>query len=141
MLTLNDGSTALGVLGLVDGALVPQLGLLGLESTLGLLMVAVVELAVDDAADVVLVLLGQDLAVMDGLDLTVVVVLVHLLVDGGGDLLVLMGLNCLVLDCRSDLLVDSGIVMAGLGHEVLNCLLGLVHFDVCGCGSLVKVGG
>jgi len=130
VLALDDRSTALGVLGLVDDALVPQLRLLGLESALGLLMVTVVELAVDNAANVVLVLLGENLAVMDGLDLAVVVVLVNLLVDGGGDLLVSSGLNRLVLDCRSDLLVDSGVVMAGLGHEVLDCLLGLVHFDV-----------
>lgn len=142
MLALNDGRTALGVLGLVDDALVPQLRLLGLESALGFSVVAVVELAVNDTADVVLVLLGKDLAVVDGLDLTVVVVLVDLLVDGGGDLLMPGRLDGLVLHCRSDLLVDGGVVVAGLAHEVLDCLLGLIHFDVVLGGSdLVEVGG
>lgn len=141
MLALNDGSTALRVLGIVDDALVPQLRLLGLESALGLSVVAVVELAVDDTADIVLVLLREDLAVVDGLDLTVVVVLVDLLVNGGGDLLMPGGLDGLVLDCGSDLLVDGGVMVASLAHEVLDCLLGLIHFDVVLGGSDLKCWG
>jgi hypothetical protein len=128
MLALNDGSTGLRVLGLVHNTLVPELGLLGLQSTLCLLVIAVVELAVDNAADVVLVLLREDLTVIDGLHLAVIVVLVHLLVHGGDDLLMSGGLDSLVRYRRSNLLVHSGVVVAGLGHEVLNCLLGLVHF-------------
>jgi len=130
MLALDNWSAGLGALSLLHDTLVPELGLLGLQGTLDLVVVAVVELAVDDAADVVLVLLGEDLAVLDGLDLAVVVVLVDLLIDGGDDLLMLLGLDSLVRDRGSDLLVNSGVVVAGLGHEVLDCLLGLIHCDV-----------
>jgi len=137
MLALDDGSAALGVLGLMDNTLIAELSLLGLKSPLSLLMVAVVELAVHYAANVVLVLLRKDLTVMDWLHLAVVVVLVHFLVHGGGDLLVPGGLDSLVLHCRSNLLVDSGVVMARFGHEVLDCLLSLVHFDVRCCFGLV----
>lgn len=137
MLALDDGSTALGVLGLVDDTLVPELGLLSLQSPLSLLVVAVVELAVYYAANVVLMLLGEDLTVIDRLHLLVVVVLVHLLVHSGSDLLVSRGLNRLMLHCGSNLFVDSGVVVAGLGHEVLDCLLGLIHCDMVGCLDLV----
>lgn len=130
MLALNNGGTALGALGLLHDPLVAELGLLGLQGPLGLLVVTVIELAVDDATDVVLVLLGEDLTVMDRLDLAVVVVLVDLLVDGCNDLLVLLGLDGLVLDCGGDLLVDGCVVVSGLGHEVLDCLLGLVHVEL-----------
>jgi len=130
MLALNDRSTALGVLGVVHDTLIPELGLLGLQGALSLLVIAVVKLAVYDTSDVVLVLLREDLAVVDGLHLAVVVVLVNLLVDGCGDLFMAGGLDRLMLYCRSDLLVDSGVVVARLGHEVLDCLLSPVHFDV-----------
>lgn len=33
---------------------------------------------------------------------------------------------------RGDGLVDGGVVVTGLGHEALNCLLGLIHCDVVG---------
>lgn len=136
MLALHGRSTALGLPGVLDDTLVSQLGPLGLQSPLGLLLVAVVELAVHYAANVVPVLLGEDLAVLDRLNLAVVVVLVHLLVDGGVDLLVPGRLDGLVLHCRSNLLVDSGVMVAGLGHKVLNCLLGRVHYGVVGCLEL-----
>lgn len=81
-------------------------------------IVAVLEAAVLDRDDVVVVLLWQGLTVVHRLLRGVVVVLVDLLVDGGLKLLLLAALNGLVLDCWCDFLVDSGVVVARLGHEL-----------------------
>lgn len=48
--------------------------------------------------------------------------------NGGGEFLVLGLGDGLMGDGWSHSLVDSGVVVAGLGHEVLNCLLGLLHW-------------
>lgn len=133
MFAFDNRSAALGVLGVVDDALVAELGLLGLQSPLGLLIFAVVKLAVYYAANIVPVLFGKDLTVLDGLHLAMVVVLVYFFVDGGVDLLVPGGLDSLVLHCRGNLLVDSGIMVTSLGHEVLDCLLFGVHCRAMGC--------
>jgi len=73
------------------------------------------ELAVLDRDDVVVVGLREDLAVDNGLDGGVVVVLVHLFVDGSLHVLVLRAVDGLVRDGRGDLLVDGGVIVAGLG--------------------------
>jgi hypothetical protein len=104
-------------------------GTLLCETSLNLVVAAVLVAAVFDGNDVVVVLLGEDLLVEHGLLSGVVVVLVNLLVDGGDVLLVLLPLNGLVLDSRGDLLVDGGVVLTRLGHEVLDGGLGRVHFD------------
>ena len=73
------------------------------------------ELAVLDRDDVVVMRLRENLAVDDGLDGGVVVVLVHLFVDGSLHVLVLRAVDGLVSDGRGDLLVDGGVIVAGLG--------------------------
>jgi len=75
----------------------------------------VLELAVLDRDNVVVVRLREDLAVDDGLDGGVVVVLVHLFVDGRLHVLVLRAVDGLVGDGRGDLLVDGGVIVARLG--------------------------
>jgi len=131
VLASDDGGDGLGVtLGTLD-ALITELGSLGLEALGDLTVVAVLKLAVLDSSDVVVVLLGENLTVLDGLDRGVVMVLVNLLVNGGGDVLVTLPVDGLVGDCRGDLLVDSSVVVTRLGHEVLDCVLGGIHFDLC----------
>jgi hypothetical protein len=139
VLASNDGSDLAGggTLALLDGVNVGSALLL--EASLNLVGAAVLVAAVLDGDDVGVVLGGENLLVKDGLLSGVVVVLVNLLVDGGDVLLVLLPLDGLVLHGRSDLLVDGGVVLSGLGHEVLNGGLGRVHFDVCLFVELVLV--
>lgn len=127
LLTLNDGGVALRVGGARDGALIFELAGLGSQGSLGGLVVAVVELAVDDLAAVVDVLLGKDFGVVDGLDLAMVVVLVDLLVDGGVDLLVLGWADGFLLHGGCDLLLDGGVVVTCLGDELVDGLLCSIH--------------
>jgi hypothetical protein len=135
VLASNDGSDLAGggTLDLLDGVDVGGT-LLG-KTSLNLVVVAVLVAAVLNGDDVGVVLGGENLLVKDGLLGGVVVVLVNLLVDGGDVLLVLLPLDGLVLDGRSDLLVNGGVVVSGLGHEVLNGGLGRVHCDFCLCGG------
>jgi len=123
----NDGSDAAGVLALDALAGVAELSLLGLETGLDVIGAVVLDLAVLDGDDVVVVLLLKLLLVLHGLHRGVVVVLVNLLVNRGLHILVLSAVDGLVRDGRGDLLVDGGVVVTGLGHEVLNCCLGGVH--------------
>jgi len=123
----DDGGDAGGVLALDTLAGVTELATLGGEAALDVTGVVVLEGAVLDGDDVVVVLLPHLGDVLDGLDRGVVVVLVDLLVDGGLDIFVLGAVDGLVGDGRGDLLVDGGVMVAGLGHEVLNCCLGGVH--------------
>jgi len=115
VLASNDGCDGVGVLGLVDEALIlKELGLLS-KTSLNLAAVSVLELAVLNSDDVVDVLLSLDFAVEDGLDGGVVVVLVDLLVDGGSNVLVPGGDDGLVNDGGCDALVDRGVMVSGLG--------------------------
>jgi len=130
----DDRGDRAGVLALDSLLLIAELRLLGGEPALNVLGVVVLVRAVLDWDDVVVVLLTEPGLIVDWLDGGVVVVLVHLLVDGGLDVLVLSAIDGLVGDGRSDLLVDGGVVVARLGHEVLNCCLGGVHCcGWCGC--------
>jgi len=81
-------------------------------------IITVLEAAVLDRDDVVVVLLRKDLAVVHGLLGGVVVVLVNLLVDRGLELLLLAALDGLVLDGWCDLLVHGGVMVTRLGHEL-----------------------
>ena len=126
------GSLAINLLGGVDVA-----GALLSKTSLNLVVVAVLVAAVLNRNDVGVVLGRKNLLVDDRLLGGVVVILVHLLVDGGDVLLVLLPLNSLVLDGRGNLLVNSGVVVARLGHEVLDGSLGRIHCD----WKLFGVGG
>jgi hypothetical protein len=131
VLASNDwGNDTLG-LALNMLSLVTELSLLGREPLLHLVGIVVLEAAVLDGDDVVVVLLGEDLTVLYGLYRGVVVVLVNLLVNGGDDLLTLLTLDGLVLDSWSNFLVNSGVVVTRLAHEVLDGGFGGVHFE-CG---------
>lgn len=123
----NDGSGGAGLGDLALNALVRELSSLTLKTSSYLLRVAVLEMPVLDAGKLVLVLFREDLAVEDGLHRGVVVVLVNLLVDGGLDLLMEVLVEGLVGDGGSDLFVDGGVMVAGLGHELADCCLSLVH--------------
>jgi len=128
MLALDDRGASLGVSSIFNNTLVTQFGLLCLQCSLCVFVVAMVELSVDDSTNIVLVLLGQDLLVMDGLDLVVIMVLMNFLVNCRGDLLVAGRLDRLVLNGRSNLLMDGRVMVARLVQKVLDCCLGLVHF-------------
>lgn len=127
-----DGSVGtLAVGSSLDYALVLEGGLLGSKIPLGGIGVPVVELAVLDGAKLRGVLLRKNLAVVDGLDSAVVVVLVNFLVNSSVDLLVDVRLDNLLLHCGRNSLVDGGVMVTRLGHEVVDCCFGLVHFDWC----------
>jgi len=120
VLASNNGSNGVSVLRLANETLVLKLGSLYGKTRLDILGVAVLEVAVLDGNQVVLVLLREDLTVKDRLDRSVVVVLVDLLVDGSDDLLVSLWGYGLVDDSRGNLLVDGGVVVTRLGHELLD---------------------
>jgi len=128
MLSADGGSSALGELGVVHFPRVPELGSLSSQLLLCAVVVAVVELAVLDSAELVLVFLWQNLAVMNRLHCAVVVVLVYFAVGGGDDFLVLGRLHNLVLNSRSDSFVDCGVVVSRLGDEALDGCFGFLHF-------------
>lgn len=119
------GSLAINLLGGVDVA-----GALLSKTSLNLVVVAVLVAAVLNRDDVGVVLGRKNLLVDDRLLGGVVVILVNLLVDGGDVLLVLLLLDSLVLDGRSNLLMNSGVVVARLGHEVLDGSLSRIHCDL-----------
>ena len=130
VLSANSRVNTLAVGGVLNAALVSKASLVVDQGPLSGIGIAVVKLAVLNSTELSSVLLWQDLTVVDGLDSAVVVVLVNLLVDGGDVLLVLLPLDSLVLDGRGDLLVNSGVVVARLGHEVLDGSLGGIHCDL-----------
>lgn len=138
VLASNDGSLGVGVCGLTLSGGVSELGSLLLKLLLDSGGVAMVVLAVLHGGSAVGVLLGQNLAVLDGLDGGVVVVLVNLTVDGTSDVLVVSLVDSLVGDSGGNGLVDGSVVLAGLGHEVGNGSLSLVH---CEGGLRVDVVG
>lgn len=130
LLALHHGRLALGVGSVSHNALVSQLSGLGPEGALSGLVVAVVELPVDDTGGVVVVLLGQNLAVLNRLHDAMVVVLVDFLLDGRGDFLVSGRLDRLVGHGRGRLLLHLGVVVPSVGHEVVDLGFGAVHGDV-----------
>lgn len=129
MLSSNSGCCALRLGSGVNASLIPEALLLSSEGLLGLVGVAVIELALLNRTDISLVLLREYLAVQNGLDGAVIVVLVDFLVDGGVDLLVYMGLDGLVGDAGRDSLVDSGVFMAGLRGELTELVLDFLHCE------------
>jgi hypothetical protein len=133
VLTTNGSSGTLAVCGTIYPALILEASLLLDQVPLNGVVVAVVELAVLNSAELGCVLLGKDFAVLNGLNGAVVVVLVNLLVDRSLNLLVHMGLDDLVLNSRGDGLVDSGVVVSRLGHEVSDSCLSLVHCEAFCC--------
>ena len=140
VLARNNGSDLAGSLAinLLGGVYVA--GTLLSKTSLDLVVVAVLVAAVLNGDDIGVVLGRKNLLVDNRLLGGVVVVLVDLLVDGGDVLLVLLPLDGLVLDGRGDLLVNSGVVVARLGHEVLDCSLGGIHcdLDLVGVGDWVE---
>jgi len=125
----NDGLDGSRVLTLDADGLVLKFGRLLREVTLVLLLVVVLEFAVLDGDDLVVVLLRQDLLMCDGLDGGVVVVLVDLAVESGGNVLVLGLVDGLVGHGGGDGLVDGGVVVARLVQEGLDLFLCGVHVD------------
>lgn len=87
-----------------------------------------VEFSVLYGSEFGVMLLGKNLSVLDGLNGAVIVVLVDLSVDSCRDILVLMWLDCLVLDMWCNCLMDCGVMVSGLGHEVVDCGFGFLHF-------------
>lgn len=110
-----------------------ELRTLGLEASLDVRVVTVFEFAVLDRSHVVVVLLWKLLGVVDWLDCGVVVVLVDLPVNGSSDILVTVLVDGLVGNCRGSSLVDGGVVVTGLGHEALDCVLSGIH-----CGVMLE---
>lgn len=98
--TANSGHGILAVCSVMCYTLVSEASLLGGQRPLGTLMVAVVELAMLDFAQVGVMLLGEHFSIMHRLYCSVVVILMHLLVDGSCDVLVTMRLHCLMLYMR-----------------------------------------
>lgn len=137
--TGDDGLHGSSVLAFHADGLVAEFGGLGGEVVLVLLVVIVLDLAVLDGDDLVVVGLGELLGVVDGLDRGVIVVLVDFLVDGGGDVLVLGLVDGFVGHGGSDGLVDGGVVVTGLVQEGLDLFLGGVHVYLFGsvvCGYI-----
>lgn len=108
----NSGGNGVSVLGVTNDTLVTELSGLLSKTTLVSAGITVLEAAMLNANDVVLVLLWKNLAVLDRLHRGVVVVLVNLLVDGGLDVLVSGGGHVLVNDAGGDLLVNGGVMLA-----------------------------
>lgn len=150
VLASNRWSSGVGVLSLTDLTSVLEGGLLSSESLLYVIIVAVVDVAGLNTSHLVNMLLWEDLLVLDWLNGGVVVVLVYLTVNGSGGLLVLSTGDVLVGHSWVDSLVNGGVLdvvsthvvclldviithmLAILGKERVNCLLGLLHFDdVC----------
>lgn len=111
----NSWSCSANPLCLGDNTFVTELLTFLGKAHLNFLLVAMLELAVFDSNQFVLVLLWQDLASRYWLDRCVVVVLVDLLVDGSLDLFDNFWLDGLVDHSRSDLFVNRGIMMTRLG--------------------------
>jgi len=129
MLTCDVGVGRCGVLSATNFAGILELGLLGRETFLYVLVVAVLDVAVLNASHLVAVLFWEYLTVLDGLNGGVVVILVDLTVDRCGDILMSCGSNRLVLNRGVDGLVDGGIMLSISVEEVSNCCLCLIHFD------------
>lgn len=148
VLASDDWQNGIGVLAFHMEQLIFELGSFLSQASFDLVLVVMLEAAVLDGDKVEMVLLIKDRFVVNGLDGCVVVILVDLLVwssqvnvrlrgggrhtNGGGEFLVLGLGDGLMGDSRSHSLVDRGVVVAGLGHEVLNCLLGLLHWRLLG---------
>lgn len=102
-----------------------ELGLYGFVLTM-------VVLAVLDWEHIVLMLLLQDLSVLHRLDRGVEMVLMDLAVDDLLLFFMMMSVDGLVGDGGSDSLVNGGVMVARLGHKVLDCSLGFLHDDLEG---------
>lgn len=110
----DDGLHGRGVLALDADRLILELGSFLSEVVLVLLGIVVLNLAVLDGDDLVVVLLWEDFLVLDGLDGGVEVVLVDFAIESGSNVLVLGLVDGLVGDGGGDGLVDGGVVVARL---------------------------
>ena len=115
VLTSNGGSNRLSVTLNTLDTHVTELSGLGLQALGNLALAAMLEFAVLNSTEVVVVLLCESLAVLDGLDRGVVVVLVDLLINGGLDLLAALSVDGLVDNSGRNLLVDGGVMVTRLG--------------------------
>lgn len=121
------GNTS-GVLSVVaDGSILELAGLMG-EALLVMTSVVVVDVSSLDTGSLVVVLLWENLLVVYRLDRGVVVVLVHLAVGGLSYTLLLLRSDGLAGDGWGYCLVDSGVVLAILADDLLNGVLGGLHF-------------
>lgn len=141
MLPLHNRRPRRAVLRLLHRLRIPQLARLGAHRPLRAGYIAVVELALDRVGYAVLVLLGERLGGLHRLDRPVVVVLVDFLVDGGGDLFVRGGLDGALLNGGRGFFVNGCVVLPGLGDEVPEGFLGLVHGHGGGWGVGLRCGG
>jgi hypothetical protein len=149
VLALDGSAGGAGLVSLDTCGGVLELSTLLCQAALVVLGVIMLERAVLNWDNVVVMSLGKDLLIGDGLNGSVVVwresatiqihtlfqlltVLVHLTVHSGGHILMLLLGDGLVLHRWGDSLVDGGVMVTRLGHEALNCLLGLLHCD-CVC--------
>jgi hypothetical protein len=101
-----------------------ELGLLSSQAALDFLRAVMIEVAVLNRDDVVVVSLRKDSLVVDRLYGGVVVILVNLLVNRRLHVLVFRAVDGLVCDSGRDLLMHGCVMVASFGHEVPNCCLG-----------------
>ena len=92
--------------------LVTELGLLGIETKLDLVVVLVFEGALLQRENVAFVVLVKSLRISNWLDGGMEVIDVAFAVDHGDDFLLLIPRDDLVVNSRSDGLVNAGVVMA-----------------------------
>lgn len=118
------------VMFLLADRLILELGGFFLQPLLHLALIAMLELAVLDAGEIVVVFLRKHFALLDGLDCCMVVILMDLLVDGCSHIFVLRRLDRLVGDGGLNPFVDGGIMVSGLGHKVRNGGLSFLHCQV-----------
>ena len=106
VLACNRGVGRRGMLRLSDGPLVLELCLLGLKALTDVVVIAVLDVAVLDAGEVVRVLFWKNLTVLDWLHGGVVVVLVDFAIDGCLSIFVLGAGYVFVLDGGVDSLLE-----------------------------------
>lgn len=129
MLASNCWGSSICVVCLANFTGILELCLLGLETLVDVIIVAVMDFTLLNASEVVGMLLWENFLVLDRLDGSVVMILMNFAIHSRGYILVVSRCNVLVLDGRIDALMDGGGVFAILVEEVGNCCLGLIHFD------------
>lgn len=102
VLASNVGVGSCGVLCGTDFTAVLELCCFGCKTILHMFVVAVLDVAVLNTGNVVIVLLWENLSVLDGLNGGMMVVLVDLTIHGSGNILLSSGSDLLVLHRRVD---------------------------------------